>query len=260
MRGCLVTLALIVVAFVGFGWWLLIGSVPPPVLIKCRLVLYVATSQGERVGSGVVQINRTYVDALNRQLGMFAATYTSGEAIGVDLGSLGSFFVVLHKDPTRSNAAGAHLDPIDPYDGVLLSLFSIQKFHGAWPLDKGTRSDDEIRAEWKAYADELKRVKPRADVPLDDLPMIVRFRKMDDPLSVQRINPHDLAATFGAGVTLKRATLEITDDPVSKGIDQKLPWLRTHRGIWDKNSPVPLSLLEPERLLEYPDFIRGGPL
>jgi hypothetical protein len=46
-----------------------------------------------------------------------------------------------------------------------------------------------------------------------------------DPATAERVNPFDLAASFGSGIKLQRATIEMTIDPVTTGIEQKLPWL-----------------------------------
>jgi hypothetical protein len=43
------------------------------------------------------------------------------------------------------------------------------------------------------------------------------------------VDPNDLAASFGPGVTLKTATVEITDDPITKGIEIRLPWLKSSK-------------------------------
>jgi hypothetical protein len=63
------------------------------------------------------------------------------------------------------------------------------------------------------------------DIPLGALPLLVRFRDLNDPTTVERVDPFDLAGSFGAGVKIKRATIEITNAPVTTGIEQKLPWL-----------------------------------
>jgi hypothetical protein len=72
----------------------------------------------------------------------------------------------------------------------------------------------------------LKRQRPNAELPIDLFPMLVRFRDISDPLSVEKVDPANLSATLGPGVTLRRATIEITDDPVTTGIEERLPWLK----------------------------------
>ena len=55
--------------------------------------------------------------------------------------------------------------------------------------------------------------------------MLVAFGDEADPTSVARVGPDDLAANFGEGVTLKRITVELTNDPVTTGIEERLGWL-----------------------------------
>jgi len=55
--------------------------------------------------------------------------------------------------------------------------------------------------------------------------LLIRFRDLDDPATAERVDPFDLAASFGPGVKLLRATIEMTNDPVTTGLDQKLPWI-----------------------------------
>lgn len=61
-------------------------------------------------------------------------------------------------------------------------------------------------------------------------PLLVRFGDAHDPASVQRVDPDDLAAAFGMGVRLRRITVQMVDEPVTRGIEKRLPWLRSHTG------------------------------
>jgi hypothetical protein len=45
---------------------------------------------------------------------------------------------------------------------------------------------------------------------------------------VQRVDPANLAASFGPGIRLKRITVEVTDDDVTTGIEKRLRWLGDH--------------------------------
>ena len=54
-------------------------------------------------------------------------------------------------------------------------------------------------------------------------PMLVRFKDMRDPTSVELVSPGDLAASFGTGVSLKRITLQMVEEPVTVGIGERLP-------------------------------------
>jgi hypothetical protein len=56
--------------------------------------------------------------------------------------------------------------------------------------------------------------------------MFVSFGDIDNPRTVETANPHDLASRFGAGVRLRGVIVQITDDPVTSGIEKRLSWLR----------------------------------
>lgn len=64
-------------------------------------------------------------------------------------------------------------------------------------------------------------------VPLlrDRYPLFVTFEDLDDPSSVKEVDPDDLVSSFGAGYALKSATLEITDDEITRGqVEIVLNW------------------------------------
>lgn len=63
------------------------------------------------------------------------------------------------------------------------------------------------------------------DIQPENYPLLVTFDDVSDPMTVKRVDPDDLAASFGPGVTLKRITLEITDEPVTEGeVEDVLQW------------------------------------
>jgi hypothetical protein len=76
------------------------------------------------------------------------------------------------------------------------------------------------------FIDSLNRLKPKGEVPLDILGLFVRFRDPNDSRTVERVDPANFAASYGHGLRLNGATIEITDDPLTTGIEQKLPWLK----------------------------------
>lgn len=75
---------------------------------------------------------------------------------------------------------------------------------------------------------------PRAWPPVGHLderlayPMLVTFGDIDDPTSVERVDTDDLAARFGMGYALERITVQITDDPVTTGIEARLGGWANH--------------------------------
>lgn len=65
-----------------------------------------------------------------------------------------------------------------------------------------------------------------ATIPAGLYPPMVTFDDVTRPETVRAVDPANLAATFGPGVTLVSLTMEITDDPLTKGeMARVLPWL-----------------------------------
>lgn len=65
-------------------------------------------------------------------------------------------------------------------------------------------------------------------VPRDLYPTLVCF---GDPLisrTVEEVDPDNLSASIGKDCILRKITIELTDDKVSKGLSKKLPWLNRH--------------------------------
>lgn len=62
------------------------------------------------------------------------------------------------------------------------------------------------------------------------LPMLVTFRNVNDPTSIEKVDPTDLADSFGEGVKLKRIAVEVTVDEVTTGIEKRLSWLPNYYG------------------------------
>jgi hypothetical protein len=79
----------------------------------------------------------------------------------------------------------------------------------------------------------LKAVEGKAELPPHMLPMLVRFRDASEPTTVEQVQPAELAEAFGPGTSLRGVTVEMTNDPVSAGIERHLPWLRELRGPLD---------------------------
>ena len=77
------------------------------------------------------------------------------------------------------------------------------------------------------YQDDIPRLAqmygPRQLAPTD-LPDLVTFADINDPKSVIEVNPGDLQ-TLGPDITWNEITLESTDEPLTTGIVQKLPWI-----------------------------------
>ena len=96
------------------------------------------------------------------------------------------------------------------------------------------------RGSARARFSTLTRLRETREVPRDHYPVLVTFTDINDPTTVHRVDPVDLAATFGPGVSLKRITLEVTDGEVTEGrVEQVLPCLRSGKACVPLNTDLP---------------------
>jgi hypothetical protein len=98
------------------------------------------------------------------------------------------------------------------------------------------------------FARKLAREKPAATLPFSKAPRLVTFTDITNAKTVKLADPANLAATFGAGVKLKRITVEITDDAVTEGeVEKVLGWLielngkYLHGGFTSRDAPLGLQ-------------------
>lgn len=81
------------------------------------------------------------------------------------------------------------------------------------------------RADYEGLLPAIVRFRGTRDVPHDRYPLLVTFTDPNDPKTVRKVDPDYLAGAFGSGVSLKRITLEITDDKITENVgDQLLSW------------------------------------
>jgi hypothetical protein len=131
-----------------------------------------------------------------------------GEALAVDLGARGVLFSLLTIDHARVSAPLVPSSAVSPA-GLLVASFDGSSIAGVtWRL---------------LYR--IRNTRGPFEVPLARLLLLVRFSDVNDPKTVERVDPADLATSFGPGVKLVRATIEITKDPVTTGLEKRLPWL-----------------------------------
>ena len=82
------------------------------------------------------------------------------------------------------------------------------------------------------FLDEIRRMtsnKTIYQVETKDLPDLVTFADVADPNSVMAVDAEHLEATLGPGVAWQSITIQIVDEPVTRGIHEKLPWLKPMR-------------------------------
>lgn len=187
----------------------------PSVTIRYRLTLHAEVDGKPAVGAGVVQV--TYSKALGTTGADYGA-HVRGEAIILNLPGKGSVFALLREGQDSRSAP----------DYIVLRAFQFPGGALPRPVEQGMSQVD--------------RLAGMVELPFENLPMLIRFREANNPLTVERIDPSNLETAFGSGVKLTRVTLEIVPSgfwplnvvglsgvPISAGITITLPWLNAVR-------------------------------
>jgi hypothetical protein len=232
------------VATAACATFLLSGCIGEKHTFRYRLTLSVNVDGTVHTGSSVIE--DTFIDQValaGLAGGIPWATRLGGEAVAVDLGARGILFCVLRRDPTRNLSRDAELFPL---------LVFGDYFAAGFPVTDSAKFGAQIR--------ELVRYKPKRGVDPDALPMLVRFRDLHNPASVERVDPANLPGRLGAGIELAGATMEITDDPVTTGVDNVLRWLKggyPEKWLVDPQRE-PLNQIPEEKQLTYSAFERTG--
>ena len=201
-----------------------LGNNYPP--YRYRLTVEVDTPEGVKTGSSVLEVR--IMQGYRNMVGAGGATSKArGEAVAVDLGPRGTMFALLTSAVDQDWAGQAMESVTTPV--------ADQEVEGVSAGDAGTKARLDIifaRIMATKGAQLLPRKNPEPgygqlipDGRADNYPQMVRFRDIRDPKSVEAVDTDDLAKSFGPGVTLKRITVQITDDPVTVGIRKRLAWL-----------------------------------
>lgn len=183
---------------------------------KYRLTLEVETPAGLKSASGVVSVhpNRGYGGTGSGSSG----PRTKGDAVVVDLGGSKTLVALLAFGETGS----------DFEDTSFLAMRAI-----------GAAAENRIVfRDVKTFAG-----KPPVLVTGTLMPALVTFADATDPRSARRVRDTDLEAALGAGYRLRAATVEVLPtgfwpinvggvlgEPLTRGIEDKLPWLKTASG------------------------------
>lgn len=190
---------------------------------RYRLTVELETPEGLQTGSSVIAVS-TAVAGRNSIATPGAVSHrVKGEAVAVDLGARGTLFALLRSEG-NSDWASNVVFRFAP--AVRRTLDADGKF------DSAAYFEAQFAAMLKRREPiELPRTFPDIGQLKDQpaRPMLVRFADITDPRTVEKVDSDDLAASFGQGVKLKRITVQLTDDPVTTGIEKRLGWLEGHR-------------------------------
>ncbi len=182
--------------------------------IRYRLTVELETPAGPRTGSSVIEVKGARNPDWVNPEGRGTRGQYRGEAVAVDLPDGQTLFALLQAEGGSADAAEwpvmAYADILNPKADFVDNLKQLNQISRA----------DVIKTLPKTV-----HIIPNGGSEVSALPMLVTFTDINDPKSVQRVDPNDLASSFGEGIKLKAITIEITDAPVTTGIERRLGWL-----------------------------------
>ncbi len=159
---------------------------------RYRITVEIETPEGLKIGSAVHEVSNSdsNVKILDFPEAGNPAEFR-GEAVIVDLGGRGKLFALVNSD-------------------------SYRELYNAFPTS-GPSTVEGIK-----YYNSLK-VGASAFLPKQAYPQMVTFANYDDPKTVRDVPVDDISSLFGKDVKLKQIKIEITDEPVTWGIEKYLP-------------------------------------
>lgn len=173
---------------------------------RYRLTVEVDTPQGLRTGSSVIEVT---AGEIGTTLGG-ANSEARGEAVAVDLPGGQTLFALMKGDADTYNFPAQVMYLVTPFERG-------DKPEGFGPLLEAVRANRKVNV--------VPRMRPaffpQTDPPISAYPMLVRFRDIRDPKTLERVDPDNLAAAFGPGAKLRRITVQVTDDPVTDNMKNR---------------------------------------
>lgn len=211
----------------------------PTCTFRYKLTAEVMTPEGLKTGSSVVEVS--YQRGGDWGGGPHAFDTLLGEATYVDLGGGKNLFITLGTlDSGRKDESTDHIlfmgrileEPSD-YLKLTAALDPIWLPIKLFELGRTYGQEPEMCRRVSRFKDGVAK-----SVENNNLPTLVTFTDLLQPLTAKEVNPNDLSIAFGAGYSLT-AKIQITTDGVTHTINNTLPWLKTdnRQGI-DKNGQI----------------------
>lgn len=186
---------------------------------RYRLTVEVDTPKGPRTGSTVVEVKQWEAPAFpSPEAGGLRSSFR-GEAVAVDLPGGQTLFILLNNAATLAEYA---------YRPFVIGIKD--------PLERA-RVIKNTKAAVEVPIVGLTREQANGQYRLSEAsryPIFVRFNDTRDPMTIERVDPANLAGAFGKGISLKRMIIQQTESSLPTDIVKRLPWLKTMR-------PGPLS-------------------
>jgi hypothetical protein len=195
--------------------------------INVRYRLTVEVQDGDQVKTGSSVIDVAYSIQPDQAVnlgGRDTHPTVTGYAPTVDLGEKGLLFLTFANAPSGPE----YHDGRSRNQQISCPLDDIGCLPFAAYFQPGTSIGVPYSQQKEALHQLLRQSGPR-DVPFVTLPKLARFRDINDPQTLVRVSPYDLAKSFGPGVSLKRVILQLTDDPVTAQPQNWPHWLTIRR-------------------------------
>lgn len=192
----LLLLAIAVAGYVGYS------LAYPTYTYRFRVTIEVETTDGVKTGSSVLEIVTVQYPAWTTFYTGTSHTIARGDAVFVDLGN-GRNIIAL-------NTLG------DDISDTRADNFAPRSFLRADPSTPGG-------VFWAREM--LKRTGERTVYAGDLNPTLVTLRDLQDPRSIVSVPFHSPATVLGADILRVRSWIELTKDPVTWKLKDRIPWI-----------------------------------
>jgi hypothetical protein len=184
------------------GIALLIGSVIwykqayPSYTYRYRMIVDVEVDGAIHSGASVIEVTLEKRPRITPET-LTVMSFVKGEAVFVDLGGGRNVVALMASGPYGKNW--------DFPQDVVSRAFGLSWEDRDLPKFAGLQGQRDLTAQL--------------------LPTFVTFNDLSDPKSAQIVPPNEFGQTFGVGALFKRAWIEMTVDPVTRGIEERLLFL-----------------------------------
>ncbi|WP_298808858.1 hypothetical protein [uncultured Sphingomonas sp.] len=177
---------------------------------RYRLTVEVATPEGVRSGSGVIEVHTWQAGSQTIPSPGAIRTRENGEAIVIDLGPQGTVFALMRAGNFMDWPGSVARSLIPPVKG---DTYKVRRAEiAAITAIRGVR---EVPPTFASGSNQLQ-----------NWPDLVRFADRSRPETIRWIGPLPNGRIHPSQMAIRRVTFEIVDTPVTRRINRQLPWLR----------------------------------
>jgi hypothetical protein len=215
----------------------------PTISYHARLSVVVDRGGETLVGSSVVEISEISFPTFGGILDEGTEFRSRGEAAFLDLGDGNNLIALL------GMGGFSHDDIVKIAESTLFSD-AHRRNPGYWKLSQ----HEKLSLAYRTLDADVGKPK---ELSGEQMPTLARFRDINDPKTIEAVDPANLEASYGPGFRLLKVTLEVTHDSVTSGvIEQRLPWLHAMIGNWPNDKATIYRVALPE-LSQEPIFFQG---